>query len=141
FRSYNDLYGHHAGDDVLRRVAATLADVASRNADALAGRFGGEEFLALFPATNIATAQKLADGVLEAIAALQIAHGGTPLKQLTASIGVAAISPANQTAATAAAEELVRRASTALYVAKTMGRARAVADEPILAPPPRMARC
>ena len=139
FRSFNELYGHHAGDDALRQVAAALSDFASRRKNALAGRYGGEEFLVLLPATNVATAQKLADTVLEAIAALQIAHGGTPLKRLTASIGIAAMLPANQTLA-AAAEELVRRASTALYVAKTMGRARAVADEPILAPPPRMAR-
>jgi len=138
FHDYNELYGHHAGDDVLRRVAGALEDVTSRKSGAVAGRYGGEEFLALLPATDLPAAQKLADTVLEAIAALQIAHGGTPLKQLTASIGIAALTSANQTAS---AEELVRRASTALYVAKTMGRARAVVNEPILAPPPRMARC
>ena len=139
FRSFNELYGHHAGDDVLRRIAVALDASASRNADALAGRYGGEEFLVVLPATNLAAAQKAADDVLEAIAALQIAHGGTPLKRLSVSIGIATIAAANQTAG--GAEDLVRRASTALYVAKTMGRARAVTDEPILAPPPRMARC
>ena len=139
FRSFNELYGHHAGDDVLRRIAAALDANASRNAEALAGRYGGEEFIVLLPATNLAAAQKAAGAVLEAVAALQIAHGGTPLKRLSVSIGIAAITPANQTAG--GAEDLVRRASTALYIAKTMGRARAVTDEPILAPPPRMVRC
>ncbi len=140
FRRYNEFYGHLAGDDVLRRVAAAVAIVTSRHDSALAGRYAGKEFLALLPHADLPAAKQVAANVLAAIDALEIAHGTTPLRRLTASIGVAAITPPNQTT-TATAADLIRRASTAAYVAKAMGRARVVADEPVLAPPPEPARC
>ena len=144
FRRYNELYGHLAGDDVLRHVAAALAGVTSHLDGALAGRYAGKEFLALLPRTDLVAAKDAADAVLAAVDALRLAHGGAPLRRLTASIGVAAITPSTQTASTAAAtnaQDLIRRASTAAYIAKAMGRARVVADEPVLAPPPEPARC
>jgi diguanylate cyclase (GGDEF)-like protein len=143
FHRYNDHYGHHAGDDVLRRIAAALTDATSHHPGALAGRYSGKEFLALLPHAGLPTAKHVANSVLAAIDALEIAHGGAPLRRLTASIGVAAITPSNQTTTTAAAQDLLRRTNTAAYIAKAMGRARVVADEPVLAPPPEpeAARC
>ena len=128
FRSYNDTYGHPAGDDVLRRIAAALAPHAARGAD-LAGRYGGEEFLVLLPDTAMRGAQLIAARVRDAVAALEIAHGGVPSKRLSVSIGVASLVPA----APGDGGELTRRASSALYIAKSMGRNRVVADEPLLA--------
>jgi diguanylate cyclase (GGDEF)-like protein len=128
FRSYNDTYGHPAGDDVLRRIAAALAPHAARGAD-LVGRYGGEEFLVLLPDTAMRGAQLIAARVRDAVAALEIAHGGVPSKRLSVSIGVASLVPA----APGDGGELTRRASSALYIAKSMGRNRVVADEPLLA--------
>ena len=145
FSRYNELYGHLAGDDVLRRIAAALAGVTSHHDGALAGRYAGKEFLALLPSTDLTAAKHAADAVLAAIDALELAHGGAPLRRLTASIGVAATTPSNDTTTSTTpatyAQDLIRRASTAAYIAKAMGRARVVADEPILAPPPEPARC
>jgi diguanylate cyclase (GGDEF)-like protein len=146
FRRYNELYGHLAGDDVLRHVAAALSIATSHHDGALAGRYAGKEFLALLPHADLPAAKHIAATALAAIDALEIAHGSTPLRRLTASIGVAAITPSHQTtttttAITTTAADLIRRASTAAYIAKAMGRARVIADEPVLAPPPEPARC
>ena len=53
FKSYNDTYGHQAGDEILQTVAAQLKDQA-RGGDALY-RYGGEEFLCIFPEQSLAT--------------------------------------------------------------------------------------
>ncbi len=128
FRSYNETYGHHAGDDVLRRIAGSVSPHAARGAD-LAGRYGGEEFLLLLPDTDLSGAQLIAGRVRDAVAGLEIAHGGVAAKRLSVSIGVASVVPE----AHGDGGEVMRRASSALYIAKTMGRNRVVADEPLLA--------
>jgi diguanylate cyclase (GGDEF)-like protein len=126
FRSYNDTYGHHAGDDALRRIAAALGPHAARGAD-LAGRYGGEEFLLLLPDTDLTGAQLVATRLRDAVVALEIAHGSVPSKRLSVSIGVASLVPE----APGDGGELMRRAARALYLAKAMGRNRVVADEPL----------
>lgn len=63
---FNDTYGHQAGDEVLRQVARTLAETA-RSGDAL-GRYGGDEFVALLPATPRENASALAERLIQAIA-------------------------------------------------------------------------
>ena len=126
FRSYNETYGHHAGDDALRRIAASLGPHAARGAD-LAGRYGGEEFLVLLPDTDLAGAHLIAARMRGTVGALEIAHGGVASKRLSVSIGVASLVPE----AHGNGAELMRRASSALYVAKAMGRNRVVADEPL----------
>ena len=129
FKAYNDAYGHHAGDDVLRRIAATLAEKAAARND-LAGRYGGEEFLVLLADTDLAGARSVASALRDEIAALEIAHGGVPSKRLSTSIGVAALVPQHR----GDGGELTRRAATALHLAKSMGRNRVVVDEPQDAP-------
>jgi diguanylate cyclase (GGDEF)-like protein len=125
FKAFNDTYGHLAGDDALRRIAAVLADGSARAGD-LNGRYAGDKFLVLLANTNLAGAYHVAETTRLAIAALDIAHGGAPSRRLSVSVGAAAVVAAYSGDGSA----LVRRAETALYIAKTMGRNRAVADEP-----------
>lgn len=135
FKSYNDTYGHLAGDDVLRRIAAALAQTASRAHD-LAGRYGGDKFLLLLPDTDLAGAERIAASVRTTVAALELAHGGVPSKRLTVSIGVASLVPPDEPAHTNDAGTLVQRADVALHIAKSMGRNRTVTDEPLAAQTP-----
>ncbi|MDB5026922.1 MAG: hypothetical protein JWO66_611, partial [Candidatus Eremiobacteraeota bacterium] len=126
FRTYNQTYGHLAGDDILRRIADALATIAGRRDD-LAGRHGGDKFLVLLPDTDLTGAQRLGDAVRAAVFALEAAHGAVPSKRVTVSVGVASLVPDDGSDGA----ELVRRAGIALHIAKTMGRNRVVADEPI----------
>ena len=127
FRKYNEAYGHLAGDDVLRRIAATLTAVAARRHD-VTGRYAGDKFLTVLPDTDLAGARHIADSARAAIIALDLAHGEAPSKRVTVSIGVASVIPP---ATDADPGDLLRRAATALHIAKAMGRNRVVADEPI----------
>jgi diguanylate cyclase (GGDEF)-like protein len=124
FRAYNDTYGHAAGDDALRRVAAAVAH-GGWGPDDLAGRYGDDQFLVLLGAADLTAVKRAGAELVGAVAALEIAHGAVPSKRLSVSIGVASIvtGPGDRI-------ELIRRASAALYLAKTMGRNRVVADEP-----------
>ncbi|MDB5072023.1 MAG: hypothetical protein JWM87_3134 [Candidatus Eremiobacteraeota bacterium] len=130
FNKYNDAYGHLAGDDVLRRIAATLTATAARQND-VTGRYAGDKFLTVLPDTDLTGARHIADAARTAIIALDLAHGEAPAKRVTVSIGVTAFIPP---ATSADPGDLLRRAATALHIAKAMGRNRVVADEPI-APP------
>lgn len=129
FKSFNETYGHLAGDDALRRIGAALADAVVRFDD-VAGRFAGDKFLVLLANTDLAGAHHVAETIRLAVAALDIAHGGVPARRLSVSAGAASVVAAYPGDGSA----LVRRVETALYIAKTMGRNRVVADEPI-APP------
>ena len=117
FEPFNDLYGHPAGDACLKRVAACVA-AELRGIDDLAVRYGGEEFLLLLPATDIADAVRVAERVRRAIAALGIPHDGAEKTGLvTASLGVAAAPVSALSSA-----ELIAAADIALYTAKRNGR-------------------
>ena len=113
FKSVNDTLGHRAGDAALQVVAAILRDHA-RIGD-LVARIGGEELAWLLSETSAASAAQAAERLRAAIAAAPIA---LPLG-LTASMGIAA----RRTADTSA-EEMFRRADSALYRAKDLGRNR-----------------
>lgn len=117
FKAYNDLYGHPAGDRVLRRVAgaaqAALRDVGDRVA-----RVGGEEFVALLPGAGLETAVAVAERVRAAVAGLGIAHSGAPASRLSVSIGVVAADPGELL------ETALQQADEALYRAKHAGRDR-----------------
>jgi diguanylate cyclase (GGDEF)-like protein len=123
FRAYNDTYGHAAGDDALRRIAAVVAQGGAGPGD-LAGRYGDDQFLVLLGEAGLMPAKRAAADLVGAVAALGIAHGAVPSKRLSISIGVASIAVGNGDRG-----ELIRRATAALYLAKTMGRNRVVADE------------
>ena len=112
FKSYNDTFGHPAGDEVLRRVATLLRDQARRE-DTVA-RYGGEEFAALLPGTVAEGANQFAERVRA-----DIAEHPWPLRAVTVSVGVATTGLAARGAA-----ELVELADRALYHSKRSGRDR-----------------
>ena len=122
FKAYNDHYGHQAGDDALRRVAACLREQVRRGTD-LVARYGGEEFACLLPDTGLEDAQRLAVQLLEAVRAMAIPHrhGGSG-GVLTVSLGVATrAGPARPGWQPAL---LLGLADAQLYEAKHRGRAR-----------------
>jgi len=121
FKSYNDRYGHPAGDACLRQVAAVLRECAGRPID-LAARLGGEEFAVLLPHLGNAEAMQVAQRCVQAVEAAAIAHEGSPVApHVTVSVGVA---ESTQLAQDGAA--LLAAADAALYLAKRQGRRRVV---------------
>ncbi|WP_165225286.1 diguanylate cyclase [Aquisphaera insulae] len=117
FKSINDNYGHAAGDEVLRRAAASMAH--SVRVNDLVARYGGEEFVVVAPDCPPETAVDLAERFRQSVASLRIVEHGTPIP-VTASVGVASIPAAALDSSTPA--ELLKRADEALYHAKQSGR-------------------
>ncbi|CAK8738795.1 hypothetical protein SODG_002398 [Sodalis praecaptivus] len=120
FKQYNDLYGHVAGDNCLKRIGEALKALSLRHRDRVA-RYGGEEFIILLPQTDVAGAREVAQQVYEAITGLAIAHQASPTGSLTPSIGVYVGQPAS---GDESPSRMVSRADTALYQAKREGRNR-----------------
>ncbi|MBW4447060.1 MAG: GGDEF domain-containing protein [Spirirestis rafaelensis WJT71-NPBG6] len=73
FKSYNDTYGHQAGDRALKKIARVIKDVVQRTAD-LVARYGGEEFAVILPNTDLLGATGLAQRISFAIQRLAIPH-------------------------------------------------------------------
>ena len=117
FKKYNDLYGHPAGDECLRRLAQALKSTAGRAADFVA-RLGGEEFAALLPGTNQEGAHLVAEHMLHAVHDLDIEHADSPLGRVSVSIGIS-LWPSSYTTETA---YLIQQADRALYECKRQGR-------------------
>ena len=128
FKGFNDRNGHLAGDDCLRRVGAYLGD-ALTGVGEFCARLGGEEFVAVWCATDPATMTRRAEEIRSGIAALAIAHD-TDGRVVTASAGLA--HDAEPDPATVNAVELLRRADSALYQAKRDGRDRLAVAAPQL---------
>jgi diguanylate cyclase (GGDEF)-like protein len=112
FKLVNDLHGHRAGDDALRKVADVLRAHA-RDSDAL-GRVGGEELAWLMPESDLSGAAEAAERLCSFIATTPI----DPVGRVTASIGVAALE------VDGSAEEIYGSADVAMYRAKEDGRNR-----------------
>jgi len=119
FKSFNDTYGHLAGDDCLRRVAAALEATARRPTD-LVARFGGEEFCVLLPMTERKGVLSTAKRMLRAITGLNIPHKGSALGMVTVSMGIAGCLPDYFSGF----DDLLHSADTALYNAKISGKNR-----------------
>ncbi len=121
FKKYNDRYGHVAGDDCLRKVAAAIAAGARRPGD-LAARYGGEEFAVILPATTLDGAVKVAETIRAAVADLKLEHADSPYGQVSLSLGVVAgLAGAGPDGA------WVEAADRLLYEAKEGGRNRVAA--------------
>jgi diguanylate cyclase (GGDEF)-like protein len=125
FKSINDRYGHPAGDQALRHVAAVLKDEL-REVDFLA-RIGGEEFAVLLSATSGQGAMQAAERIRAAIAGQPASYEDTTLT-MTASMGVAWY-PAHADTD----KELIRVVDQALYEAKRSGRDRTCCPEDVQA--------
>jgi diguanylate cyclase (GGDEF)-like protein len=115
FKEFNDTFGHDAGDLLLSEVSALLAKT-SRTGDIVC-RFGGEEFVIIYPETLSETVVRLTNQLREAIYALQLQHFGQSLGQISGSFGIAMFGEHGNTG-----EELLRTADKALYQAKAAGR-------------------
>ena len=126
FKAYNDIYGHQAGDAVLKQVALCLKSALKRPGDIVA-RYGGEEFVAILPGTEEDGAFFIADNFRESLRALNLPHNGGDRGVVTASIGIAVFTERDMGMN---ATELVRRADEALYNAKGAGRDRVTGWRP-----------
>lgn len=116
FKAINDTYGHPAGDDVLRAVAASCERLL-RPSECIA-RWGGEEFLVILPDVNAAALHGIADRLRVAITAVPVA----PVAQVTASLGTAVLHPADTL------DSALQRVDQALYRAKELGGDRVCAS-------------
>jgi diguanylate cyclase (GGDEF)-like protein len=113
FKAINDLFGHASGDAAIRNVCHTIAGNL-RDSDYL-GRYGGDEFLLVFPGTPARHAIVALERLARAVATISLPGGAPPL---TLSIGLTEACLEDDLAA------VIARADEALYIAKTNGRNR-----------------
>jgi diguanylate cyclase (GGDEF)-like protein len=120
FKTYNDRYGHQAGDQTLRRVAQTLQTFVYETHDVLA-RYGGEEFAVILYGADADQASHVADRMRRSVSALGIEHRDSKVTAVvTVSVGIAFVAPSRKRQP----EGAVQLADQALYEAKTCGRNR-----------------
>ena len=117
FKNVNDTYGHLAGDAVLREAARRMQN-SIRQYDSI-GRYGGEEFLILFPGCGESEIYAQADRLRKQLAQSEMSVNDTSLR-VTASFGATTALPGEVWTE----EALIRKADEALYVAKKSGRNR-----------------
>ncbi|HVE14099.1 MAG TPA: GGDEF domain-containing protein, partial [Elusimicrobiota bacterium] len=124
FKKVNDTHGHLFGDRVLKEVAETV-NMNVRQEDVF-GRYGGEEFMVIMPAADMATAQRVAERVRRAVARAAIVDrrvgfqaSGEPV-HMTVSIGLASLADSPEDDGLA----LIHRADRCLYRAKKLGKNR-----------------
>jgi diguanylate cyclase (GGDEF)-like protein len=117
FKNVNDVYGHEAGDEVLREAARRMRS-RIRTEDALC-RYGGEEFIVILSRCNLAGARSTAENIRYRIASEPFEFDGKSLA-VTASIGLAEGLPGSGITV----DEIIRKADEAMYIAKQGGRNR-----------------
>ena len=119
FKDFNDIFGHDAGDLVLREVAAMLRGNV-RHGDVVC-RLGGEEFVIILPGASVEIACERLEAIRRQVQSLTINHRNRMLGKVTISAGLAGFPKDGVTA-----EDLLRAADAALYQAKNEGRNRVV---------------
>ena len=125
FKTYNDNYGHPAGDQVLQRLANVMLEMTSR-AGEFAARMGGEEFVLFYPTVNRMAALELAEELRMKVLGLKIPHEKSlTAEYVTVSIGVVSCVPEWELEFDA----LLKVADDALYLSKTGGRNRVTCGE------------
>ncbi len=119
FKTYNDLYGHQAGDHAISEVAKILEKSLKRPQD-FAGRYGGEEFVILLFDSTREFALNLAERIREQVLAKNIEHRGSEsAKCVSLSIGLSHLDPSKSSRSM---QGFVQMADEALYAAKEEGR-------------------
>jgi len=125
FKTYNDNYGHPAGDQVLQQLANVMLEMTSR-AGEFAARMGGEEFILFYPTVNRTAALELAEELRMKVLGLKIPHEKSlTAEYVTVSIGVISCVPEWELEFDA----LLKAADDALYLSKTSGRNRVTCGE------------
>lgn len=118
FKKVNDTYGHQAGDVVLKKIAEVMT--ASKREGELLARFGGEEFVMCLFKANEDETSSAAERFRKKIGSTSIGLGGTKTISMTVSIGCSSLPSDKLTTA----DELIKMADAALYLAKKSGRNR-----------------
>ena len=124
FKSYNDRYGHPAGDACLRQLARVFEAGVMRSGDLIA-RYGGEEFVLIAPDTDLNGIHTIARYLCQEVFALALEHEDSPYGRVSVSIGVATAYPHQGSKPL----QLVQQADAALYRAKQQGRHRVAGPE------------
>ena len=125
FKEYNDNLGHLDGDECLARVARTLANL--NIGQYFVARYGGDEFVIVLQACSLNQAVEIGENIRSKIFELNILHNFSKISdRVTLSIGVTSVMPNKDTEI----NELIRRADSALYIAKEYGRDRVSTDVP-----------
>jgi diguanylate cyclase len=122
FKRFNDTWGHHTGDQILRFLASAMQ--AHARPDFLVARHGGEEFAMILPRLNARAAAQIAEVLRAAIQAKRLRRRSTneDLGQVTVSMGVARLQPGDTP------QGLVERADACLYASKRNGRNQVTTD-------------
>ena len=121
FKLYNDGYGHQAGDECLKLVAAVIGQCC--RAGSIVARYGGEEFAIILPHTGRAAALVVAERIRAALATAALPHSVSPIcARVTLSIGIGCRTPQPQDGS--GSRSLIEEADRHLYVAKHRGRDR-----------------
>lgn len=128
FKRYNDIYGHAAGDECLKKISQAAQSCRRRAGDLIA-RYGGEEFVIILPATDVEGAILIAENICLAIRKLAIRHDGNDPGIVTVSAGAAAIIPVREINKPV---NLIEAADRALYEAKRSGRDRVCRNDNLI---------
>ncbi|PFH11988.1 diguanylate cyclase (GGDEF)-like protein [Collimonas sp. PA-H2] len=128
FKQYNDIYGHAAGDECLRKISEVIKTNQNRPGD-VAARYGGEELGVLLPGTDVRGAMVIAEKIRLEIHNLGIEHAGNSAGVVTVSAGVDAFVPILDLDNPL---ELIQAADKALYAAKSGGRDRVCENNSVI---------
>jgi len=130
FKTYNDTYGHQAGDACLQQIAKTIVEAVHYSSGAVSGetlvaRYGGEEFAVILPRTSSEIAVWIAEQIRVWVKEREIEHLNSAVCSfVTLSLGVASTFPQPETSQ----ENLIAAADRSLYQAKDRGRDRVILD-------------
>jgi diguanylate cyclase len=123
FKKFNDSFGHHIGDQVLKLLASVLRE--SVKGQDTAVRYGGEEFAVVLPNTALEGAFTVAENIRRRIIGKELIDrkNGERLGRITISVGVGQFAPGEPL------REFIERTDRALFAAKKGGRNRVVSEE------------
>jgi diguanylate cyclase (GGDEF)-like protein len=125
FKKINDTYGHIVGDEVLRGIGVLFSEDGIFRKEDICGRFGGEEFIVILPATNAMHAMIPAEKLRKTIKKQTFQSTEGESFKVTVSIGIAELQESEEPI-----DELINKADIALYEAKQTGKDRTVIFEP-----------